>query len=401
MVDGIGRGAGILNGHGATVTATSRFGTAPCEGSRWACAAERRALESPGLNVTRNAAGGIALRSRECRVERNVVTDNGYGHGIFVGGVEPVPHRRQPGRRSARRRHRGVPLPGARDRAQHGHRQPAGGHPAGRHRRSSGSTRNTVYGNAGPGIWLSTARPRTEVSRTRSPQTAQGSRSPSGARQPHRAQLGFRQPRGGHPAGRDRHGNPVAGNLVVLSGEDGIRLAESPAARVERQLRPRQPRATESSSAPPARLRSRTRRATTATTASTLRAAGSRCRRTSPSTTPTSASRRAQTRRHQGSECCSRAGGECTIGCRSSIPVAAKRRGGKGGACRPCRARDTIQSRKPSACAIESAVIRRAQPGGVHHGPATATDTMLDGVSSALCCRVSESLWSARPLPYR
>ena len=30
------------------------------------------------------------------------------------------------------------------------------------------------------------------------------------------------------------HGNVVAGNLVALSGEDGIRLAESPAARVER-----------------------------------------------------------------------------------------------------------------------------------------------------------------------
>ena len=30
------------------------------------------------------------------------------------------------------------------------------------------------------------------------------------------------------------HGNVLAGNLVALSGEDGIRLAESPAARVER-----------------------------------------------------------------------------------------------------------------------------------------------------------------------
>ena len=96
--------------------------------------------------------------------------------------------------------------------------------------------RNTVHANAGPGIWLFDGATANEVlGAIPSPQTAQGSRSPSGARptasRTTRCPAALRR-----ASGWPRPGTAtcVAGNLVALSGEDGIRLAESPAARVER-----------------------------------------------------------------------------------------------------------------------------------------------------------------------
>jgi parallel beta-helix repeat protein len=186
------------------------------------------------LAVVRNAAGGIALRSRECRVERSVVTDNGYGHGIFVGGVSGC---RVIGNRVSG--HLGAGIEASRSRA----------HVIERNRvwdnRQAGIllagtagvrvARNAVNSNGGPGIWLFDGATANQVldntlaANVRGIQvTLEGSanlidgNTVSGSRE------------SGIRLASTASGNRVTSNLVVLSGAEGIGLDESPDARLER-----------------------------------------------------------------------------------------------------------------------------------------------------------------------
>ena len=234
VVDGIGRGAGILNGQwgDGRRDLTVRNGTV--RGFKVGVRSGARGTHVSRLKVTRNAAGGIVLRSRECRVERNQVTDNGYGHGIFVGGVSQC---RIVGNRVAR--HLGAGIEASRSRAHVIERNTVmGNRQAGILLAGTAGVQvahNRVHANAGPGILLFDGATANEILRNTVAANGSGiavtlggasnrieDNSVSGS-----AEAGIRLAETGH-------GNVLAGNLVALSGEDGIRVAESPAARVER-----------------------------------------------------------------------------------------------------------------------------------------------------------------------
>jgi parallel beta-helix repeat protein len=234
VVDGVGRGAGIFNGQWGDGHRDITVRNGAVQGFKVGVRSGARGTKVFRLKVTGNAAGGIVLRSRECRVARNVVIDNGYGHGIFVGGASQC---RIVGNRVAG--HLGAGIEASRSRAHliqgnkvTGNRQ-AGILLAGTV--AVRVTRNTVHGNAGPGIWLFDGATATDVIANTVVANMSGiavtlggadnrieDNSVSGSRE-----AGIRLAETGH-------GNVVAGNLVALSGEDGIRLAESPAARIER-----------------------------------------------------------------------------------------------------------------------------------------------------------------------
>jgi parallel beta-helix repeat protein len=234
VIDGAGRGVGVLNGYWGDGhrDVTIRNGTV--RGFKVGVRSGARGTRLSRITVTRNASGGIALRSRDCRVERNLVTDNGYGHGIFVGGASQC--RIVANRVSG---HLGAGIEVSRSRAHMIERnrvwanREAGILLAG----TAGVRveRNRVYGNDGPGIWLfdgATANRIVENSLaanvTGVSVTLEGTanliegNTVSGSRQ-----SGIRLAATGT-------GNAVIGNLVVISGQDGIGLSESPEARVER-----------------------------------------------------------------------------------------------------------------------------------------------------------------------
>jgi parallel beta-helix repeat protein len=186
------------------------------------------------LRVTRNAAGGIALRSRRCRVERNVVADNGYGHGIFVGAASEC---RVTGNRVAG--HLGAGIEASRSRAHVIERNRL------KRNRQGGIVlagtagvrveRNVVTGNGGPGIWLFDGATANEVAGNTVAANDSGillslggnanrivANSVSGSRG-----IGIRLAEAGE-------GNVVAENVVVLNQRAGIVVFESPGALVER-----------------------------------------------------------------------------------------------------------------------------------------------------------------------
>jgi parallel beta-helix repeat protein len=234
IVDGSGRGTGIFNGlwGDGHRDVTIRNGTV--RGFKIGVRSGARGTRAIRLIVTRNAAGGIALRSRQCRVDRNVVTDNGYGHGIFVGAVSEC---RVTGNRVAR--HLGAGIEASRSR----------GHVIERNRvtqnRQAGivlagtagvrAQRNVVTRSDGPGIWLFDGATANEVARNTLAANDSGillslggaanrivGNSVSGSRG-----IGIRLAEAGE-------GNLVAENVVVMNQRAGIVVFESPGALVER-----------------------------------------------------------------------------------------------------------------------------------------------------------------------
>lgn len=234
VVDGSGRGTGISNGFwgdgGRDVTIQNGTVRGFKVGVRSGAAGTRVAR----LRVTRNAAGGLALRSRRCRVDRNIVVDNGYGHGIFVGAASEC---RITGNRVAG--HLGAGIEASRSRA----------HVIERNRvtrnRQAGivlagtagvrAARNVVIANAGPGVWLFDGATANEVGRNTIAANDGGvlvslggdankivANTVSGSRG-----IGIRLAEAGT-------GNVVAGNVVVLNQRAGIVVFESPGALVER-----------------------------------------------------------------------------------------------------------------------------------------------------------------------
>ena len=234
VVDGSGRGTGISNGFWGDGhrDVTVRNGTV--RGFRLGLRSGAPGTALARLRVTRNAAGGLALRSRRCRVERNVVAGNGYGHGIFVGAVSEC---RIMGNRVAG--HLGAGIEVSRSRAHVIERnrvtrnRVAGIVLAG----TAGvrAARNVVTANSGPGVWLFDGATANEVGRNTIAANESGvlvslggdanrifGNTVSGSRG-----IGIRLAEAGA-------GNVVAGNLVVLNQRAGIVVFESPGALVER-----------------------------------------------------------------------------------------------------------------------------------------------------------------------
>jgi parallel beta-helix repeat protein len=234
VVDGTGRGTGILNGHWGDGHRDAAIRNGTVRGFKTGVRSGARGTRVSGLTVTRNAAGGIALRSRQCRVERNVVTGNAYGHGIFIGGVSQC---RIVGNRVSG--HLGSGIQASRSRAHVIERNRVwDNRQAGILLAGTAGVRvahNTIHANAGPGVWLFDGATANEVLENTLAANERGiaitlggdgnrieGNSVSGSRE-----VGIRLAETGA-------GNSVTGNLVALSGGDGIAINESPRALVER-----------------------------------------------------------------------------------------------------------------------------------------------------------------------
>jgi parallel beta-helix repeat protein len=230
VVDGTGRGTGVLNGQWGDGHRDIAIRNGTVRGFRTGVRSGARGTRVSRVTVTRNAAGGIVLRSRACRVERSVVTNNAYGHGIFVGGASQC--------RIVRNRiagHLGAGIQASRSR----------GHVIERNKvadnRQAGIllagtagvrvARNTVHSNAGPGIWLFDGATANEVLENTLAANDRGiaitlggaanrieGNSVSGSRE-----TGIRLAETGA-------GNRITANLVALSGGDGIGISASPQA---------------------------------------------------------------------------------------------------------------------------------------------------------------------------
>lgn len=83
-IDGTGRGTGIVNGYGGDGRRDVQIRNGTVRGFKVGLRSGGRATQLRRLTVTKNATGGIVLRGSQCIVERNTVTDNGYGHGISL-----------------------------------------------------------------------------------------------------------------------------------------------------------------------------------------------------------------------------------------------------------------------------------------------------------------------------
>jgi parallel beta-helix repeat protein len=232
VVDGRGRGTGILNGQWGEGHRDVVIRNGTVRGFKLGIRSAARGTHIVRLTVTRNAAGGIAVRSRDCRIDRNVVTDNAYGHGIFAGAVS--------GCRIVRNRissHLGAGIEVSRSRAHVIERNRV------THNREAGIllagtagvrvADNVVGTSDGPGIWMFDHATGNQVldntlagNRSGIAVTLGGSEnriagnSVSGSRE-----AGIRLSETGT-------GNVVTQNLVVLSGWDGIVVSESPDALV-------------------------------------------------------------------------------------------------------------------------------------------------------------------------
>jgi len=234
VVDGSGRGIGISNGFWGDGHRDVTIRNGKVRGFRIGVRSGAHGTRLARLRVARNAAGGIALRSRQCRVERNVVTDNGYGHGIFVGAVSDC---RVTGNRVAG--HLGAGIEASRSRGHAIERNRVTGN------RQAGivlagtagvrAERNVVTRNGGPGIWLFDGATANVVARNTLAANESGillslggganrivGNSVSGSRG-----IGIRLAEAGA-------GNVVIENVVVLNQRAGIVVFESPGALVER-----------------------------------------------------------------------------------------------------------------------------------------------------------------------
>jgi parallel beta-helix repeat protein len=234
VVDGAGRGVGVLNGHWGDGHRNVVIRNGTVRGFKVGVRSGARGTRISDLTVTRNAAGGIALRSRECRVDGSAVTDNGYGHGIFVGGVSGC---RIVGNRVAG--HLGAGIEASRSRAHTVERNRVWGN------RQAGVllagtagvrvARNTVSANAGPGVWLFDGATANHVLDNTLAVNGTGvSLASAGASNRIEGNSVSGSRASGIRLAETGPGNAVAANLVALSGTDGIGLADSPGARVER-----------------------------------------------------------------------------------------------------------------------------------------------------------------------
>jgi parallel beta-helix repeat protein len=233
VIDGTGRGTGVFNGQWGDGHRDVAIRNGTVRGFKVGVRSGARGTRVAGLTVKRNAAGGIALRSRGCRVERNVVADNAYGHGIFVGGVSGC---RIVGNRVSGQLGAGIQASRSRahviERNRVWENRQAGIMLAG----TAGvrAARNTVYANAGPGVFLFDGATANRVSGNTLAGNGDGivvTFEGSGNRIEDNSVSGSQK--AGIRLSETGPDNVVSGNLVALSGGDGIALRESPGVRVE------------------------------------------------------------------------------------------------------------------------------------------------------------------------
>jgi parallel beta-helix repeat protein len=234
VVDGRGRGVGVFNGQWGEGHRDVTIRNGIVRGFKLGVRSGARGTRVSRLTVTRNAAGGVALRSRECRIDRNVVTDNAYGHGIFIGGVGEcrVVDNRVSG-------HLGAGIEASRSRGHVIERnRVARNRQAGILLAGTAGVRlanNTVQGNQGPGVWLfdnATASNVTENVLVANDSGILVSLGGASNRIVHNSVSGSRGV--GIRLAETADGNVVTDNLVVLNGHAGIVVFESPNALVER-----------------------------------------------------------------------------------------------------------------------------------------------------------------------
>jgi parallel beta-helix repeat protein len=234
VIDGAGRGVGVSNGQWGNGHRDLAIRNGTVRSFKVGVRSAARGTRVTGLTVTRNAAGGIVLRSRDCRVERNLVTNNAYGHGIFVGGASQC---RVVANRVAG--HLGAGIEASRSRAHVIERnrvwnnRQAGILLAG----TAGVSvaRNTVIESDGPGLLLFDSATANAVLENTIAGNVVGIAVTFGgsANRLERNSISGSRETGIRLTETDA-GNFVTANLVVLSGRDGIRITESTDAQVGR-----------------------------------------------------------------------------------------------------------------------------------------------------------------------
>jgi parallel beta-helix repeat protein len=83
-IDGTGRGTGIVNGYGGGGRRDVLVRNGTVAGFKVGVRSGGQGFELRRVTVTRNLTGGVVLRGSQCAVVRSTITDNGYGHGISV-----------------------------------------------------------------------------------------------------------------------------------------------------------------------------------------------------------------------------------------------------------------------------------------------------------------------------
>ena len=83
-IEGTGRGTGIVNGYGGDGHRGVTVVNGTVREFKVGLRSGGRGMTVRRLTVTKNATGGIILRSTGCTVERSAIVDNGYGHGIYL-----------------------------------------------------------------------------------------------------------------------------------------------------------------------------------------------------------------------------------------------------------------------------------------------------------------------------
>jgi parallel beta-helix repeat protein len=83
-IDGTGRGTGIANGYAGDGRRDLVVKNGSIRNFKVGVRSGGRATELRRLALVKNATGGAILRGSHCVVERSTIADNGYGHGVFL-----------------------------------------------------------------------------------------------------------------------------------------------------------------------------------------------------------------------------------------------------------------------------------------------------------------------------
>ena len=231
-IDGTGRGTGIVNGYGGDGRRDVQIRNGTVRDFKIGLRSGGRATELRRLTITKNATGGMVLRGSQCIVDRSTVTDNGYGHGIFVvgaGGCRITNNRIS--------RHLGVGIEISRSSGDQieGNRVTANRRAGIMLASTNGSTveRNAVSGNEA-GISIFDSSNGNVVRRNTAAANATGIALTFGGTGNRIEQNSVSASDGaGIRFAETGSSNQAVRNLVTLNGEEGIRVIDSAALRVE------------------------------------------------------------------------------------------------------------------------------------------------------------------------
>ena len=231
-IDGTGRATGIVAGYGGDGPRGVRVRNGTVRGFKVGVRGGGRGIALRRLTVTKNATGGVILRGSDCAVERSAITDNGYGHGIFVVSADRCVI---DANRVARHLGAGIATSRSSD-ATIADNRVSSNRRAGilvAAARDSLLERNTLSDNEA-GISLFDRSSANTVRRNVLASNATGITLTFGGAGNRIEQNSVSASDGaGIRLAETRSGNVVLGNLVTLSGQEGIRVIDSAAALVE------------------------------------------------------------------------------------------------------------------------------------------------------------------------